>query len=312
MTYRDTCTCFYSNNEKIAISRGSTIELHNFELNLLEKKVVLPSSVLCMELFEENDKTEFYGLLSNGSTFVYNLFADKIKTNEVVGKNIHLVSGHVFDNCVAAVDVSGTVSIVDIRAKKVVSSMSSQEEFASILGVELLKNGLVLIRTANEVHVRNTTKKGELLKSIKVDCGITCASFDPISERLVIGDVLGRLHTISDLFKPRHRTQVNHWHSSAVGAVGFLPGGTTVITGGNEGVLVFWKDEMSRKDFCPRLDGPILKITTDQSGEYACAIFENHRLRVIRTANYQSVFVQSSLYTRDLNSSKVVDFRGKQ
>ena len=85
-----------------------------------------------------------------------------------------------------------------------------------------------------------------------------------------------------------------------------------MLSGGKEGVLVFWKDENTRKDFCPRLDGEVIRIVTDEEGEFVCTVFSNNKLRVVRTVNYQSVFVQANLHATDVSKTLVCDFRSNR
>ncbi|KAJ9059495.1 NET1-associated nuclear protein 1, variant 2 [Entomophthora muscae] len=58
-----------------------------------------------------------------------------------------------------------------------------------------------------------------------------------------------------------------HWHAEGPSALRFTPDGLSLLSGGNEAVLVMWKLDTLEKSWVPRLYGPIAHISTahDQS-----------------------------------------------
>lgn len=52
-------------------------------------------------------------------------------------------------------------------------------------------------------------------------------------------------------------TTTFHWHSHAVSSIAFTAAGTSILSGGEEGVLVSWSVANGNKTFVPRVGGPI-------------------------------------------------------
>ncbi|KAL7417577.1 hypothetical protein BDY24DRAFT_437908 [Mrakia frigida] len=62
-------------------------------------------------------------------------------------------------------------------------------------------------------------------------------------------------------------TTTLHWHSHAVSTVAFNSAGTSILSGGEEGVLVVWSVATSGKEFAPRLGGPLVSIAVREGAE---------------------------------------------
>lgn len=62
-------------------------------------------------------------------------------------------------------------------------------------------------------------------------------------------------------------TTTLHWHAHAVSAVAFNASGTSILSGGEEGVLVIWSVATSGKEFAPRLGGPLVSIASRRPAE---------------------------------------------
>ena len=62
-------------------------------------------------------------------------------------------------------------------------------------------------------------------------------------------------------------TTTLHWHSHAVSTVAFNSSGTSILSGGEEGVLVIWSVATSGKEFAPRLGGPLVSIACREGAE---------------------------------------------
>lgn len=262
------------------------------------------------------DREELKGILNSGQGFSFNMLTDKLKIfGEEEGPVEKVISCSPGEDgvCFLGTDANDLprVIVLEHDLKIQVASFKVKEFGSTPIAVALLKNQLVALANSKSVVLRNYGKKGAPIeKEITIQGGITCMNFDQSSERLSIGDKLGRIHTVTNIFQPNHLVQISHWHSSSVGTIGFLPGGQTMVSGGQEGVLVFWKNENTRKDFCPRLDGPIVSATTDDSGEYICVGFQNGSIRVVRAANYESVFNLTKLHSKDVSKCSFVDGQG--
>lgn len=64
----------------------------------------------------------------------------------------------------------------------------------------------------------------------------------------------------------------HHWHTQAVGALGFTPDGTYLLSGGAEAVLVLWQLSSGAKQFLPRIGGPLRGFDTSPADPAALSI----------------------------------------
>lgn len=101
-----------------------------------------------------------------------------------------------------------------------------------------------------------------------------------------------------------------HWHSSAVRALAFSPDGELLLSGGNEGVLAWWRlaacaasvagggGSAGSRGFLPRLGGPITSIDAvrgkSTSFEGACVLSQADN--TIRKVNLATVEVEASVH----------------
>ena len=53
-----------------------------------------------------------------------------------------------------------------------------------------------------------------------------------------------------------------HWHAHRVRSLAFSADGTTLLSGGDEAVLVMWQLGTRNRSFLPRLGGSILAIAS--------------------------------------------------
>jgi NET1-associated nuclear protein 1 (U3 small nucleolar RNA-associated protein 17) len=61
-------------------------------------------------------------------------------------------------------------------------------------------------------------------------------------------------------------TTTLHWHSHAVASIAFTAAGTSILSGGEEAVLVAWSVANGAKTFVPRVGGPIASVVVRPPG----------------------------------------------
>ena len=306
---------FLNNNERVIVSNGGeTLGLYNLESGVQESKIDLGAEVAYWSVVEESERTEAFGFLVTGERFVWNILGGKLKklgslfvslpANEE--RTIKVVTSDV-ENHVAILTNDCSILLWNFDTQKVVSTHKLDHQ-PTLLG--LVTPTILAVPLGKTVQIMNSARNLSLERTIDFQSSVTAVSFHPTSQKLVVGDDHGRLYTVTDYLSPKPRIQISHWHANAVRAISFLPGGQTTVSGGHEAVMVFWKDENTRKDFCPRLDGTITSIEVDPSGELIAVFFNNGRMRIIRTATFQSVFSLSALHTKGLKQSKVISYKG--
>lgn len=121
-------------------------------------------------------------------------------------------------------------------------------------------------------------------------------SFDQNSNKLAIGTEKGKILICQDYMSNRIQMSSYHWHSMEVGALQFMDS-RTLLSGGQEAVLVFWFEGSNRKDFCPRLFGKINGIYLDQYGEKIAIKYQNNKISVHNSANYKLICLINEIDT---------------
>lgn len=71
---------------------------------------------------------------------------------------------------------------------------------------------------------------------------------------------------------PRLPLSTLHWHTHAVGTLGFTPDGSYLLSGGSEAVLVLWQLSSGSKQFLPRLGGPLRGLDVSPADPAALAV----------------------------------------
>jgi hypothetical protein len=96
--------------------------------------------------------------------------------------------------------------------------------------------------------------KGKLASTLSQTHPFTALLIDS-RDQVVAGNTAGEIHVASSFESPFARLQ---WHSGPVNCLAEIESG--FVSGGNEGVIVFWRDNGTKLDFVPRLGSPILKL----------------------------------------------------
>ncbi|KAJ2881624.1 NET1-associated nuclear protein 1, partial [Coemansia aciculifera] len=97
---------------------------------------------------------------------------------------------------------------------------------------------------------------------------VSTLAFHPAEPVLAVGDWRGRIvfwHCVDEQLvgiQPTTDLQItrnsHHWHAHRVNSVAFAESGTTMLSGGEEGVLVLWQLVTGSRSFVPRLGSDIM------------------------------------------------------
>lgn len=70
-----------------------------------------------------------------------------------------------------------------------------------------------------------------------------------------------------------------HWHSHAVKSLYITPDSTQILSGGEEGVIVFWHLVLDKKTFCPRIGTGIIGLTVDPTRTIVACLTDSNQVR---------------------------------
>lgn len=127
---------------------------------------------------------------------------------------------------------------------------------------------------------------------VEPETQLSCLAIHPTDHFVATGDVKGKIHFYycldSAWWKERAEKQREqgsslaangpspsvtlHWHAHPVGALNFAANGSSLISGGEEAVLVNWQLRSgNKKNFLPRLGAPVVglsvTLTTAERGQ---------------------------------------------
>lgn len=165
--------------------------------------------------------------------------------------------------------------------------------------------GEPLRRTGEKKGTKGTTRKGKAVhalarKSFTLPHPITAVAVSPDGTAVAVGDSSGVLHVYRDVAGQmadvpsgrgdQWRTTAStapsrlHWHASPVTSLQFTAGGTVLLSGAAEAVLVSWK--MTRTDFGdrsfrPRLGGAIWGISASPDDRMYAVTCADNAVRVL-------------------------------
>ncbi|KAJ1796872.1 NET1-associated nuclear protein 1, partial [Coemansia sp. RSA 2399] len=141
---------------------------------------------------------------------------------------------------------------------------------------------------------------------------ISTVSFRPNEPVLAVGDWRGRIVfwfcLDEDIDKDTEDRaivrQPHHWHAHRVNAVAFTEDGATMLSGGEEGVLVFWRLENDVRDYLPRLGSDILGIAVSPDQMFYAVTLRDNTISVFSAMNRSLVSSLQGLRFAERKASK--------
>ncbi|ODV59331.1 Nan1p ASCRUDRAFT_71691 [Ascoidea rubescens DSM 1968] len=149
------------------------------------------------------------------------------------------------------------------KAFKYQNKNLTQVSNVSFFSVSPNKNSIAfLIATNNNILVKIYTidKNQQNQFSIVFNSSLTSIA---LSNNRVLA--LGSKTGVINLFYSSNKSRALRWHVDKVNALSFSSDNNYLLSGGLEKVLVFWQLNSDKKQFLPRLSGPILDISNSTS-----------------------------------------------
>lgn len=195
-----------------------------------------------------------------------------------------------------ALDKSGYSSVVDTGVYRVSLRKNAKPPTTGVkrllstrktlLSLDISPDSNILIAAAGRrVYLLPLADLESGWVTVQDYCQLTAIAIHPTDPLVATGNTEGQIkfHYCLDpaWFADRARVQQNtgekhvmapppasamlHWHAHPVGAMYFTPNGASLLSGGEEGVMVNWKLRSGgQKDFLPRLGGPIVGLSVTQ------------------------------------------------
>ncbi|KAJ2491045.1 NET1-associated nuclear protein 1 [Coemansia sp. RSA 2050] len=123
---------------------------------------------------------------------------------------------------------------------------------------------------------------------------VSALAFHPGEPVLAVGDWRGRImfwHCVDDHLlgsQPTTDRRVSrhshHWHAHRVNTVAFAESGTTMLSGGEEGVLVLWQLPTDSRSFVPRLGSDVMGIAISPDQAFYAVTLRDNTVKVLSAA----------------------------
>ncbi|KAG5518794.1 hypothetical protein PMAC_002765 [Pneumocystis sp. 'macacae'] len=145
----------------------------------------------------------------------------------------------------------------------------------------------LVIGTIHSIYVckkkeQNPKNHQKLWEIHKFDTRSPISSLLMYDNYVAVGDHEGKLliyYNILNLEEPIVR--IFHWHPHPFSALSLILEGSYILTGGKEGVLVFWQIKTGNKQFLPRLGSPINKIGVSRTNSFYAVLLENNSIKIV-------------------------------
>lgn len=145
---------------------------------------------------------------------------------------------------------------------------------------------LLAISQEHRIYITNlnTWKSNRLISAYKNI--ITCLEFHPEEEMIATGDETGKIYLWRQLFQNLPLTDLYHWHHTRVNSIEFSESGSTMLSSGNESVLVKWAlNKRHDKVFFPRLPGNGVCISVSPTNSQTAITLEDNSILIIGDDN---------------------------
>ncbi|KAJ2739472.1 NET1-associated nuclear protein 1, partial [Coemansia sp. BCRC 34301] len=96
----------------------------------------------------------------------------------------------------------------------------------------------------------------------------------------------------------------HHWHAHRVNTIAFAEAGTTMLSGGEEGVLVMWQLVTGNRSFVPRLGSDVMGVAISPDQAHYAVTLRDNTVKVLASATRALVASLQGLTFADSNSSK--------
>ncbi|KAJ2834211.1 NET1-associated nuclear protein 1 [Coemansia sp. 'formosensis'] len=123
---------------------------------------------------------------------------------------------------------------------------------------------------------------------------VSALAFHPGEPVLAVGDWRGRImfwHCVdtqllgSDPSSDRRVTRnAHHWHAHRVNTIAFAESGTTMLSGGEEGVLVLWQLVTGARAFVPRLGSDVMGVAISPDQAHYAVTLRDNTVKVLAAA----------------------------
>lgn len=307
---------FSQTKEMIIYSKGNQIVFHNYETNNQISSVQTESKIMFFRFYEQGNLENTLVYLQDNCQVVYhNVVTNKkvklkLKIDGIFSVDFDSNSDtiYVLDSSKSSVGAFDVFQRNQVNLKKV--------NLAQVCGFKVenfkhLKGDLIAFYGVQSIIVVDIREAKASSSIIETHYPITTVAYDGSANKIAIGTEKGKITICSNFSQNKPNLSTYHWHSMPVGALKFMDS-RTLLSGGEEAVLVFWFEGSNRKDFCPRLFGKINGIFLDQFGEKIAVRYQNNKISVHNASNYKLVCLINEIDTSFAISGQVSHQNGKK
>ncbi|KAJ2609805.1 NET1-associated nuclear protein 1 [Coemansia sp. RSA 1365] len=163
----------------------------------------------------------------------------------------------------------------------------------NILGLTVRSDGRwVAAYSKFRVHLAFLRPAGIVQHMWRMTERVSAVAFHPTEPVLAVGDWRGRImfwfcvdeSSEQDTEDREIIRRPHHWHAHRVNAIAFTEDGT-MLSGGEEGVLVFWQLLTDSRDYLPRLGSDIVGISVSPDQMSYAVMLRDNTIRIFSAVN---------------------------
>ncbi|KAG4301300.1 hypothetical protein PCK1_002610 [Pneumocystis canis] len=137
--------------------------------------------------------------------------------------------------------------------------------------------------------VSNSQDSQNLWETRKFDVDGPINTLIICNDHVAVGDYEGKLLIYYNILKLEEPiVRIFHWHPQPFSAINWTLEESYILTGGKEGVLVFWQIATGNKQFLPRLGSPIKKISVSRTNSLYSILLEDNSIKIINAIDLKA------------------------
>ena len=332
----DSSLIFLEGSACVAYNYINKLVIKDYERDTIIKEIKFTENIIRLYYIHNilNNPNQLIVLTQNGNIYQYNLtnfeLLDNLKLNETITQtNFYKKEAKIFvitqkKDLIVLGLIHGKISVIKnykLKAQileKEKAILEQQSQLSKTEKIQKQKNldmRFLVSFGPDYLFVGCGDKNvyivslGEETCNIQKFCHhsiITCMTTDYDKQLLCVGDVNGRLTYYKNPIKNHNKDySIFHWHSDQISTLEFANCGDMLLSGGNEGVIAIWYENGTKKDFCPRVQGKIVQLKTNEDSDKVMIKLHNNSIKIIQQTNFELINEINDIYIENFDYLKV-------
>ena len=146
--------------------------------------------------------------------------------------------------------------------------------------LRISQSGKVLGAIIGKSLLYTRLDKKPMVSRMEHEITLISLALSPNDTTIATGDFVGKLcfwHIGDEFTKSSY-----HWHSHTIECLEYNSDGAILYSGGHEGVLVLWHNNVNTRTFLPRLPSQLATLSTSSDGTLLSICLSNNTIKIIK------------------------------